>query len=132
MDKSKRDLLYILFNEIAIGVGFAGGLEKAIGIDPYGMFINTCMNATLMFNPNADLTVFNLLSLLPTILFIGALLTSYVIGKELGVLCFILATVGDLIIVQFTFGSIVLYIISFYVAGKAVLDRDKENKDYYF
>ena len=90
---------HILFDEIAMGTGFMTGVYYAIGIDPNDILFKTLMQLTITTNPNADLTPFILLAIVPTILTIFSLIAAYALGKWLGLLSVFIALFSGLPII---------------------------------
>ena len=122
----------ILFNEIVMGTGFFTGLYYAIGVDPIGILFSTTMQAATIINPNADLTPFKLLSIIPIILTIASLVAAYALGRLQGLLSVFIALLSGLTFVHYPFAGLILLFLAALVAYVAVISRESaSNNDYY-
>lgn len=110
------------YREFIVGVGFAEGLFYAIGIDPIGMMLSVSMQAVTTLNPNADLTTFKLLAIVPTLVTIGSLILAYVLGGVIGIVGVALGFLSGSSIIHFPYIGIMLLLAGTIAACFAVRD----------
>jgi hypothetical protein len=108
------------FKEFIVGVGFVTGLLYAIRIDPIGIMFNASMQTATMINPNADLTSFKLLAIVPTLVTIGSLIIAYIMGGVIGLFGVFLGFVSGLMLIHNSYLSIILLIAGMVAAHFAI------------
>lgn len=108
------------YREFIVGVGFANGLLYAIGIDPIGIMLNVSMQTVTTLNPNADLTTFKLLAIVPILVTIGSLIISYILGGIIGLIGVGLGFLSGLTIIHFPYIGIILLLAGMVAAYFAV------------
>jgi hypothetical protein len=129
MKNYKQKAFNLLFDEIAVGTGFLTGLYTAIGFDPVGTLLNTCMQMTMTINSSpVFITAFEEIAVIPVILTIGAVLIAYIIGGLLGVMSIFIAYLSGLIIFHNAFLGFIFYLLSAGIAWVAV--NMKEIREY--